>query len=179
MWCALGFRQQLDRIEKGEFRAYWTYTDAQWKDFIDDEREVSDSIVSGTMFVLGVIGLIVGISGIGIIGVGNGMLITIGATAAGYPLGHLFRQIRRRKLARWAREPWFAIIGHEGLYYGEKYLPWSTFGSGLDSLKTEKKDEMLYLVFTYYTQSKDGRHYHDHRIPVPYGKENEAYEIAG
>ncbi|MGI9516073.1 MAG: hypothetical protein ACR2NP_03420, partial [Pirellulaceae bacterium] len=86
---------------------------------------------------------------------------------------------RRNKLLRWADNPWFAIIGLEGLYYAENYLAFSTFGSGLASCQLTTKGDMHYLVFTFYTQTQNGRSHNDHWIPVPWGRENEARKLIG
>ncbi len=173
------FRRQLQRMESGQYVAYWRYSDEQWKRFIDDEHVESNDHVWVAILGMGFVGLTFGTILIGVIGVVGWLMASIAVAAAGYPVGLLVRQIRRGTLDRWADEPWFAVIGHEGLYYAEKYLPFSTFGSGLASCQLTDKDGRQYLVFTFYNQTQNGRSHTDHRIPVPWGKEKEARKIVG
>ena len=102
----------------------------------------------------------------------------IGLLAAGYLLGKLIEWCQMKKLQRWRTNPWFAVIGYEGLYCNGEYFPYSILGGGLYALKYDRTENMSYLMFTFYTKTKEANSYKERRIPVPFGKEAVAQEIA-
>jgi hypothetical protein len=135
-------------------------------------------MIGATVLVAGLLGLLIGLP-LGFQQGGSGFLIVFfWLLVAGLPFGLLLKQLRKIRLQRWAQDPWFAVVGNEGLYYAGKYLPYSDLGSGLSGCEWVRKEKMSYLVFTFYTRTKNGRQNQQHRIPVPYGCEKQARQMA-
>jgi hypothetical protein len=158
--------------------AHWTYSDAEWRTFIDTEwardRKKAQRLplqIVGTMLLVGaalyfmqnrltfVQGLLLG----GAIGVPLGLLVGVASWLIG-------RSTYRERLGA-AGE---VYIGPDGVYQGHSYSTWNSVGLSLKGVTVEKGDPSV-LQFEIGVRRAADWHL---RVAIPKGKEKEAAALA-
>lgn len=167
-------RRQIERMAAGHYLVRWDLSPEQWEAFIADEQKKANEVVATSCVVLGIVGVVVGVAFYEVAGLAGLFAIVLGSLGVGYFFGQVVSWIKKWRLSAMAGQPRFTVIGLDGLYFRDRYFPYSTFGSGLDSLTATETESMHYLVFDFYTQTKNGRVNHEQRVPVPHGLEAEA-----
>ena len=173
----LFLRRKIEELQQGNYYVLWSYSSEEWAEHIKHERKIADGhTMTGLWSGVG-LGLLGGIIA-GFFGpIYLAITFAVGSSILGLVGGFITELIIKADLRKRANNPESTIIGFKGLYRRGHFYPYFGFGYGLSDLQMSKKDSSSYLVFTFYSKSKNGSVYNDIRIPVPTGKEHEAEAI--
>lgn len=167
--------KQLDKIITGDGRlALWHYTPEEWIRFIASDFE-EEKTVKKNMFILVVaIALIVGVILMIVIQDPLIMLIIAGiivlvAIPAYWAPRYRYRKLKKSKT--------FALIAENGVVIGEMFHLWVNMGASLDDVSLNVNENPNLMEFTYSYPVRHGRQEEVARVPVPYGKYDEAVDI--
>jgi ABC-type multidrug transport system fused ATPase/permease subunit len=165
----------LDKIITGDGRlALWHYTPEEWIRFIASDFE-EEKIVKKNMFILVVaIALIVGVLLMivlqdALIMLIIGGIIVLVAIPAYWAPRYRYRKLKKSRT--------FALIAENGVVIGKMFHLWVTMGASLDDVSLNVKENPNLIEFTYSYPVRHGRQEEVARVPVPYGKYDEAVNI--
>lgn len=167
------FTREIEQLQSGYYFARWDLKREQWSKFIDDEKRKSSEVIGTAVFVFVFLGLLMWFPLSGFFSPLMCIAGIFGLGFLGYLFGLLIVVVKKWRLET-MNEPQMTIVGHHGLYVQGTYHPYSTFGSGLNSVESASTEAMDYLVFTFYNQTNNGKTEYERRVPIPNGKEQEA-----
>jgi hypothetical protein len=167
--------KQLDNILSGEGRiALWQYTAAEWMRFaaadFEDEKKIKRNLfimVTVISIVIGVILVIVTQDPL-ILFIIAGIIAIVAIPAFWAP------RYRFKKLQHSEAE---ALIAENGVIVGKMFHLWVKLGARLDKVVIDMESDPKLIEFTYSIPTRNGRQEEIARVPVPYGKIDDAMQI--
>lgn len=178
------YDSDLAALESGAALVHWTYAPEDWSAFVADEIGEASQIAKWTVIPLSVVGGLIGalMAWKGASVYGSGLLlwlmIFLGASLIGLPLGAMFQTVSMRRCRRWQAEVGETLIGPNGLYFAGEYQPWSFLGQELVGVEQIIDRKPRVLAFRFRMPSNHGSTYHTVNVPVPTGAEDLAEAIA-
>lgn len=167
--------KQLDKILSGEGRiAVWRYMPEEWMRFVgidfQEEKKAKNFLfflISAICVVIGIILWIV-VKDILIFFISLGIIPIVAVPA------FLAPRLRHKKLLN--SEP-KVLIAENGVIVGRMFHLWVKLGARLDQVVLITDEDPPILEFHYSMPTRNGRQAETARIPVPYGKLDEAARI--
>jgi hypothetical protein len=162
----------LSKILSGEGRiTTWRYTAEEWLRFVSIDFEQDKKIKKSLFILISVIALIVGI----ILTIALKDFLLFIFSAAVIPLVAIpalwAPRYRYRKLKNSESK---ALIAENGVIVGKMFHLWIRLGARLDSVTLNMKSDPELIEFSYSFPTRTGRQEEIARVPVPYGKMDEA-----
>jgi MFS family permease len=164
-----------DKLLNGTFLAHWTYSEAEWKAYAEEEHKTNKKeklllfyMVAGFSVFFGVIFLILDFeSGVFVSMVLLGLIIFIGFIAW---LSIYLPKWRNQK------HRGEVYIGKHGVYINGQIHPWDILGAKLEDISF-KDGHPAQIIFTYSSPNRYNRNINSARIPIPEGYEKEAEKV--
>jgi hypothetical protein len=171
-----GRAKQLEKILSGEGRiALWHYTSEEWIRFIAADFEAEKQEKKNLFILVTVISLIIGVILTVIYQDGLMLLIVTGiivivAVPAFWAPRYRYRKLRHSQAV--------ALIAENGVIVGKMFHLWVKMGASLDRVVINRENNPNLMEFTYSFPARHGRQVEVARVPIPYGKSEEAVRIA-
>jgi hypothetical protein len=169
------FEKELQTFDKGTYIAHWIYGEEEWSRFNRGEwvkgRRRAILYPLGVVIILFLIFFIAPDFTMDEIVLVAPWLIGFGVVLIVLILGYIYQSYKRTLDC-----PREVYIGEGGILYGGYYNSWSIVGSRLAEVKFKQEDVPV-LEFVIMVWARYGSRPMPLRIPVPYGREQEAKEI--
>lgn len=167
--------KQLDNILSGEGRvALWHYTAEEWMRFaaadFEDEKKIKKKLfilVAVISIVIGVILVIVTQDPLMIFIIAG--IIAIVAIPAFWAPRYRFKKLQHSDAE--------VLIAENGVIVGKMFHLWVRMGARLDKVVIDMETDPKLIEFTYSIPTRNGRQEEIARVPVPYGKIDDAMHI--
>jgi hypothetical protein len=167
--------RQMDNILSGEGRiALWRYSPEEWMRFVavdfEDEKRIKKHLfllVAIISFVIGVILVIVTQDPIMIFIIAG--IIAIVAIPAFWAPRYRFNKLQHSEAD--------VLIAESGVIVGKMFHLWVRMGARLEKVVIDMEKDPKLIEFTYSVPTRNGRQEEIARVPVPYGKMDEAMHI--
>jgi len=167
--------KQLDKILSGENRiALWKYTPEEWIRFVEADHEADKKLKRNLFYTIAVISVLVGVfltavykDPIVFIFIA-GIIFIVAIPALWAP------QYRFKKLKNSEAE---ILIAEKGLIIGKMFHLWIGLGARLDKVLISSDTDPVIITFYYSMPNRTGRQVEVARVPVPWGKYDEAVKI--
>jgi len=167
--------KQLDNILSGEGRiALWQYSAEEWMRFaaadFEDEKKIKRNLfimVTVISIVIGVILVIVTQDPLMIFIIAG--IIAIVAIPAFWAPRYRFNKLQHSEAE--------ALIAENGVIVGKMFHLWVKLGARLDKVVIDMESDPKLIEFTYSIPTRNGRQEEIARVPVPYGKIDDAMQI--
>jgi hypothetical protein len=167
--------KQLDSILAGEGRiAVWKYSPEEWERFIAIDFEEEKKAKNFLFKLVSVICVIVGIILWIVIEDVLIMFISLGIIPVVAIPAFLAPRMRYKKLKNSEGK---ALISENGVIVGKMFHLWVKLGARLDQVLLVTDEQPPILEFHYSMPTRTGRQEEVARVPVPYGKTDEADRI--
>jgi hypothetical protein len=167
--------KQLDKILSGENRiALWKYSPEEWIRFVEADHEADKKLKRNLFYTIAVISIIVGILLTAVnkepifMVIIAGIILIVAIPALWAP------QYRFNKLKNSEAE---VLISEKGLIIGKIFHLWLGLGASLDSVSLSIDTDPVIIIFHYSMPTRTGRQVEEARVPVPWGKYDEAVKI--
>jgi hypothetical protein len=166
---------QLNLILSGEGRiAVWNYSPQEWTRFVEKDFEEDKKLKRMLFFLIAGISVVIGI----ILGLAHRDFIFIpivmGIIALVAVPAILAPRYRHKKLQHSQMQ---VLIAEKGVIVGNMFHLWVKLGASLDEVTMEYGGETNLIDFKYSMPTRNGRQEEVARVPVPYGKAEEAERI--
>lgn len=178
-------REQVQRFENGEMLAHWTYTDDEWRRFVEVERKDNAGMIAGMSIIFGMMGLLAAVvqffvveGSVGfrlVLGIG----LLVGLTVLGTIIGAGMQLAGNRRCNRLERRRYDAYFGDEGFYFANKFHTWSHFGRGLESVDLLDDGPIPVLQFDFRVNTGNSSTTQSTRVPIPAGEMATAKRLMG
>lgn len=166
---------QLSKILDGEGRiALWKYSPEEWMHFVAVDFEDERKIKRNLFFLVAVIALIVGVLLMIVIQDALIMLIIAGIILIVAIPAFWAPRYRYNKLMRSEAH---VLIAEKGVIVGKIFHLWVQMGATLDKIELNVEPDPKLIEFTYSMPDRTGRSEQVARVPIPYGKMDEAMQI--
>lgn len=166
---------QLDKILSGEGRiAVWKYMPEEWNRFVTLDFEEEKKSKKFLFILISVISIVIGIilwialEDILVFFISLGIIPMVAIPA------YLAPRMRYNKLKNSEAK---ALIANNGVIIGKMFHLWVKLGARLDQVVLVTDENPPILEFHYSMPTRTGRQEETARIPVPYGKMDEASRI--
>jgi anaerobic selenocysteine-containing dehydrogenase len=167
---------KLDSILKGDnLLARWTYSSGEWQQYADEEYERQKSNNTKTFLIVSAISIVLTLAFGFIRRISWPLLFAVlaGAIALIGFVVWITTIYNHRQNKNIQGQAYFTP---DAVYLNRQLHDFKGMGAKLE--KTELKDEQQqYIEFTYSVPSRYSRQYHQVRVPVPHGKEQEARKL--
>jgi len=166
---------QLNQILSGEGRiAVWHYSAEEWMRFVEKDFEEEKRLKRNLFFLVAAIAILIGL--ILALAVGDLIFIPIVLGIIGVVAipAFLAPRFRYRKLRN---SPAWVLIAENGVMVGKVFHLWVKLGASLDKVALNDQSYPQLIEFTYSMPSRHGRQEGVARVPVPYGKTEEAENV--
>lgn len=167
--------KQLDKILSGENRiALWKYSPEEWIRFVEADHEADKKLKRNLFYTIAVISIIVGILLTAVnkepifMVIIAGIILIVAIPALWAP------QYRFNKMKNSEAE---VLISEKGLIIGKIFHLWIGLGASLDSVSLSTDTDPAIIIFHYSMPTRTGRQIEEARVPVPWGKYDEAVKI--
>lgn len=167
--------KQLDSILAGEGRiAVWKYSTEEWERFTAIDFEEEKKAKKFLFILISVICVIVGsilwivVEDVLIMFISLGIIPVVAVPA------FLAPRMRYKKLKNSEGK---ALISEKGVIVGKMFHLWVKLGAQLDQVLLVTDEQPAILEFHYSMPTRTGRQEEVARVPVPYGKMEEAEQI--
>ena len=167
--------RQMAKIISGEGRlALWHYTTEEWMRFVLADFESEKTLKRNLFIVVAVIALIVGVGFSVAVGDAKAMFIIAGimvivAIPAFWAPRYRYRKLQHSKAV--------ALLSENGLIIGKMFHLWIQLGASLDKVVINTEENPNLIEFSYSMPSRNGRDQQVARVPIPYGRSDEAYRL--
>lgn len=166
---------QLDRILSGEGRiAVWNYSPEEWMRFVEKDFEEEKRLKRTLFWLVAAIAVLVGLilawAKLDLIFIP----IVLGIVAVVAIPAFLAPRFRYRKLRH---SPSRVLIAENGVMVGKVFHLWVKLGASLDKVTLDDQSVPPLIEFAYSMPSRHGRQEGVARVPVPYGKMEEAARL--
>jgi len=167
--------RQMDKILSGEGRmALWRYTTEEWIRFVSEDFKIEKTEKRNLFLLILIISLIIGILMLAVIKDPIIMIIIAGIIGIVAIPAFWAPRYRFRKLKHSQAE---ALISENGVIVGKMFHLWTGLGATLDHVSINSGTDQNIIEFTYSMPARTGRQSITARVPIPYGKFEEAIEI--
>lgn len=166
---------QFNLLLHGEGRiAEWSYSPEEWMRFVEKDFEEEKRLKRTLFFLVAGIALLIGIifawASMDLIFIP----IILGIIAVVAIPAFLAPRFRYRKLMH---SPARVLIARNGVVVGKVFHLWVKLGASLDRVTLDYESEPHLIEFTYSMPSRHGRQEGVARVPVPYGRTEEAENV--
>ncbi|MFA4836163.1 MAG: hypothetical protein WC749_08865 [Dehalococcoidia bacterium] len=168
----------LDNMVKGEnLLAHWIYTPDEWQKYIEEEFAEDRAAKTRLFTMVAVISVVIGVGFylfhrddlMFTLVIFGGLIVLIGFVAF---LSIMLHRFQNRPGAS------EVYISRDGVYLSRQFHTWQGMGACLEDVRYKEENTFRpRLEFEYSTPGKDMRYYETVRVPVPFGKEEEARKI--
>jgi hypothetical protein len=167
--------KQLEKILTGEGQiALWRYSPNEWMRFVAADFEDEKKAKKNLFIMVAVIAAIVGVLMTIVLQSLLIVLIIIGIMVVVAIPAFLVPVFRYRKLKSSEAE---ALIAENGVIVGKMFHLWVKLGARLDGVSLNTAEEPDIIEFNYSMPTRNGRQEEVARVPVPFGKLEEATRI--
>ncbi len=165
----------LDRILHGEGKiAVWHYAQEEWNRFVSKDYEEDKKLKTKLFLLIAGISVIIGCV---LAAAYRSLLfapIILALIAVVAIPAILAPRYRHHKLLR---APAQVLIAENGVIIGTMFHLWVKLGARLDEVTLKTEPETSLIEFRYSIPTRNGRQEEIARVPVPYGKTEEAARI--
>jgi hypothetical protein len=167
--------RQLDKILKGEGRiAMWKYSPEEWVRYSNADFEAEKKMKRNLFFLVAGIAVVVGIILTAVVQDALVMLIIAGIISLVAVPAIWAPRYRLKKLQHSEAH---VLIAEKGVIVGKLFHLWVQMGASLDKIELNMETDPKLIEFTYSMPDRTGRSEQVARVPVPYGKMDEAMSI--
>lgn len=167
--------KQLDSILAGEGRiAVWKYSPEEWERFttidFEEEKKAKNFLFKLVSVICVVVGILlwIAVEDVLIMYISLGIIPLVAIPA------YLAPRMRYKKLKNSEGK---ALISEKGVIVGKMFHLWVKLGARLDQVVLVTDEQPPILEFHYSMPTRTGRQEEVARVPVPYGKMEEAERI--